>query len=70
MPERRAGRADGDGARTAASPLTREDADAAGRAWRKLFGANVPSERELRDAAREVLDARVASTSTSARDGG
>ena len=31
------------------------DAARAGREWRRLFGANVPSEKELREAEREVL---------------
>ena len=31
------------------------DAARAGREWRKLFGANVPSEKELREAEKEVL---------------
>ena len=44
------------------------DAARAGREWRKLFGANVPSEKELREAEREVL-AKLA-TERGKREGG
>jgi len=60
-PERRAGRAraaTGEGGDDATSPLTRASAERAGRDWRALFGANVPSEREVMDAEREALAAR------------
>ena len=47
------------------------NAERAGRAWRKLFGANVPSERELRDAERETLaNGRASERETSTFGGG
>ena len=73
-PERLAARAraeTGEGDANGTSPLTREDAERAGRAWRKLFGANVPSERELRDAERETLaNGRASERETSTFGGG
>jgi len=46
----------------------RLDAARAGREWRRLFGANVPSERELREAERDVLAKRAAEVAV--REGG